>query len=193
MDTSIWALPWGPLLIFGLRLVDVSLDTMRVLFAVRGKRSVAPFLGAVQALVWIFAVGNAIKHLDSWWHILGYSAGYGMGTFIGITIEQRMAYGLSVVRIVSQHGGAEIAEALRSLGYGVTEIAGHGREGPVEIINSVVQRQHLSDIFAVVDKWDPQAMITVEEPKMLRGATVLGRRPMVVVPRFWQKTGSQRV
>ncbi|NUS96133.1 MAG: hypothetical protein HOQ11_01855, partial [Gemmatimonadaceae bacterium] len=32
---------WGPVLIFGLRIVDVSLDTMRVIFLVRGKRTMA--------------------------------------------------------------------------------------------------------------------------------------------------------
>lgn len=192
-DQSIWALPWGPLLIFGLRLVDVSLDTMRVLFAVRGKRNVAPFLGFFQALVWIFAVGNAIKHLDSWWHIVGYAGGYAMGTFFGITIERMLAYGLSIVRIVSQHGGVEIAEALRQQGYGVTEMTGRGREGPVEIINSVVQRQHLDDIMKIVDLWDPQAMVTVEEPKMLRGATVLGRKPIFEIPKVQDRPGRQRV
>ncbi len=192
-NDSLWALPWGPLLIFGLRLVDVSLDTMRVLFAVRGKRNVAPILGFFQALVWIFAVGNAIKHLDSWWHIIGYAGGYAMGTYIGITIERMLAYGLSIVRIVSQHCGVEIAVALREQGYGVTEILGRGREGPVEIINCVVQRQHLDDIMKIVDRCDPQSMVTVEEPKMLRGATLLGRRKMLEIPKVLDRAGRQRV
>jgi uncharacterized protein YebE (UPF0316 family) len=138
--TALFALPWGPILIFGLRIVDVSLDTMRVLFAVRGKRGLAAVLGFFQALVWMFAIGNAIKHLDSVWHILGYAGGFAMGTLVGITIEHALAYGLATVRIVSQHGGVEIAEALRERGYGVTEIPGYGRDGGVEIVNSVVQR-----------------------------------------------------
>lgn len=184
---SLWALPYGPLLIFGLRVIDVSLDTMRVLLAVRGKRSVAPFLGFFQAFVWIFAVGNAIKHLDSWWHILGYAAGYGMGTFVGITIEQALAYGLSTVRVVSQHGGIEIAEALRERGYGVTEMVGRGREGQVEIINSVVQRQHLEEVMAIVERWDPTAFVTVEEPRVLRGGSLASRRSLAV-PRFWERS-----
>ena len=40
-----------------------------------------------------------------------------------------VAYGLATVRIASLHGGVEIAEALRERGYGVTEMAGFGREG----------------------------------------------------------------
>ena len=60
---AIFASPWGALVIFGLRIVDVSCDTMRVIFAIRGKRAIAASLGFVQALVWIYAVGNAVKHL----------------------------------------------------------------------------------------------------------------------------------
>ena len=167
--TSIFASPAGALLIFCLRIVDVSCDTMRVLFAVRGRRGVAAILGFFQAFIWIFAVGTAIRYLDSWMHIVGYAAGFAMGTFVGISIERLVAYGLSTVRIVSRHGGVEIAEALRERGYGVTEIAGFGREGSVEIVNCVVHRSHLDDVLAIVDRFDPRAFVTAEEPHILRG------------------------
>src|SRR3954464_10513295 len=88
---ALFASPWGALVIFALRIVDVSCDTMRVIFAIRGKRGIAACLGFVQALVWIFAVGNAVKHLDSVLHVLGYAGGYAMGTFIGVTLEQAIA------------------------------------------------------------------------------------------------------
>lgn len=172
---AMFAAPIGALVIFFLRIVDVSCDTMRVLFAIRGKRLIAGLLGFFQALIWIFAVGAAVKHLDSWLHILGYAAGYSMGTMVGITIERAVAYGLSTVRIVSKHGGVEIAEALRERGYGVTEYAGFGKEGGVEIINSVVHRAQLDDVMRIVDQWDDEAFVTVEEPKILRGGSFATR------------------
>ena len=122
---------WGPLLIFSLRIVDVSLDTMRVIFLVRGKRTMAALLGFAMALVWIIAVGNAMKHLDSIWHVLGYAAGFATGNVVGITIDRAVAFGLTQLRIVSKHGGVEIAEALRERGYGATEFSGFGRDGSV--------------------------------------------------------------
>lgn len=185
-SAALFALPWGPLIIFALRIGDVSLDTMRVLSAVRGHRGAAAVLGFFQALIWIFAVGNAIQHLNSAWHVLAYAAGFATGTMVGITIERALAYGLSTVRIVSAHGGVEIAEDLRNAGYGVTEMTGQGRDGAVEIINSVVQRQHLDDVMRIVDRWDPQAFITVEEPRVLRGGSIAGRKRMGV-PLRWEK------
>ena len=172
---ALFASPWGALAIFCLRIVDVSCDTMRVIFTIRGRRTVAACLGFVQALVWIFAVGNAVKHLDSFWHVFGYAAGYGMGTFVGITIERAIAYGVATVRVVSKHAGVEIAEHLRQQGYGVTEFPGFGRDGSVEILNSVVQRSHLDQVLALVDRWDPDAFVTVEEPKVLRGGSIAQR------------------
>jgi uncharacterized protein YebE (UPF0316 family) len=166
---------WGPIVIFLLRIVDVTLDTMRVLFMVRGRRLPAGILGFLMALVWIIAVGNAMKHLDSVWHILGYAAGYGTGTMVGITIENAVAFGLVQLRIVSKHGGVEIAEALRERGYGVTEFSGFGRDSAVEIVQSVVQRAHLNDALDIVDRFDDTAFVTVEDPQVLRGGSVVSR------------------
>ena len=176
---------WGPIVIFLLRIVDVTLDTMRVLFMVRGRRLPAGILGFLMALVWIIAVGNAMKHLDSIWHILGYAAGYGTGTMVGITIENVVAFGLIQLRIVSKHGGVEIAEGLRDRGYGATEFSGFGRDGAVEIVQSVVQRAHLDEVLAIVDKFDDTAFVTVEDPQVLRGGSVVSREWRV--PAFRRK------
>ena len=183
---AIFASPWGALLIFSLRIVDVSLDTMRVLFAIRGKREIAGVLGFFMALTWIFAAGNAMKHLDSLLHVLGYAAGYATGTMVGITIERFVAYGLASVRIISRFGGVEIAEALRERGYGVTEQGAFGREGNVEIVSSVVQRAHMAEVLAIVDRFDPKAFVTVEEPKILRGGSFARRGWRTIGP--WAKT-----
>jgi uncharacterized protein YebE (UPF0316 family) len=190
--TELFALPWGPFIIFGLRIIDVSFDTARVLAVVRGNRLVAASLGFIQALIWIVAVGNAINYLNSWYHILGYAAGFATGTMVGMTIERLLAYGLSQVRIVSQHGGVEIAEALRERGYGATEVPGYGRDGGVEIVHSVVQRQHLDDVVKIVDQWDSKAFVTVEEPRVLRGG-LLARRNKVNIPWIAERMGRQRV
>ena len=191
MDVAhLFALPWGPFVIFGLRICDVSLDTLRVLFSVRGARWAAAGLGFFQSLIWIFAVGNAIKHLDSPWHILGYAGGFATGTLVGILVEQRLAYGVATVHIVSRHGGVEIAEALRERGFGVTEVPAFGRDGGVELVQSVVQRQHLGDVTRIVEKWDPDAFVTVEEPRILRGGNIVARTKMNI-PWLWERGGRE--
>jgi uncharacterized protein YebE (UPF0316 family) len=189
---AIFASPWGALVIFCLRIVDVSCDTMRVIFAIRGKRLIAAALGFVQALVWIFAVSAAVKHLDSVLHVIGYAGGYATGTYVGISLEQAIAFGVATVRIVSKGAGVEIAEALRGLGHGVTEFPGFGRDGSVEILNSVVQRRDINSVVQVAIAKDPNAFVTVEEPKVLRGGQIAVREWRVGGPLIrWMKGRSR--
>ena len=102
--------PWGPLLIFCLRIVDVSAATSRVLLAVRGDRFYVPIIGFFESMIWIFAVGAAIQSLNSPLHVLGYAGGFATGNVVGLWFEEKMALGLSTVRIISRHGGVELAE-----------------------------------------------------------------------------------
>jgi uncharacterized protein YebE (UPF0316 family) len=173
---ALFASAWGPLIIFGLRIVDVSLATLRMLLAVRGVKIVAPFIGFFEVLVWIFAVGNAIRFLDSPLHLIGYASGFAMGTVVGMLIEERIAFGMASVRIVSTHGGVELAEALRERGFGVTEFSGQGREGLVEVVDAVVRRRDLKHVYSEVATWDPDAFVTVEEPRAIHRGWMFGMR-----------------
>jgi uncharacterized protein YebE (UPF0316 family) len=164
----LFAGPWGPVLIFCLRIFDVSLSTMRILLAVRGQRAIVPVIGFFEVLIWIFAVGNAIRHLDSSLHLLGYAGGFAAGNVVGMWIEEKLAIGLATVRIISRHSGVELADALRAFGFGATEFAGQGREGRVEVVHTVVQRRDIPKVFIEVDRWDPDAFVTIEEPRHIR-------------------------
>jgi uncharacterized protein YebE (UPF0316 family) len=165
---SLFGGPYGPLVIFCLRIVDVSLSTVRILLAVRGHKLVVPFIGFFEVLIWVFAAGNAIRYLESGWHVLGYAAGFSMGTIVGLTIEQRLAIGYATIRVISRRVGVTLADALRTAGFGVTEFAAQGRDGPVEVIYSVCMRRDIPRFIAETERWDAQAFITVEEPRDIR-------------------------
>jgi len=178
---ALFAGPWGPLAIFGLRLIDVSLSTIRIVLAVRGHKYVVPFIGFFEVLVWVFAVGNAIRFLDSPLHLLGYAGGFAAGSMLGLLIEERLAIGYASIRVVSRHAGVEMADALRSRGFGVTEFAGQGRDGRVEIMYTVCRRRDISRVLDEVERWDRQAFVTVEEPRAIRwGWMHSSNRPLSV-------------
>ncbi len=175
---SILAGPLGPLLIFLLRIVDVSMATLRLLYAVRGRKAIAASLGFVEILIWIVVVGAVVRNLSSPALVVAYAAGFAAGTYVGITIEEKLALalGLAQVRIVSREAGVEIADALRALGFGVTEFLGQGREGRVEIVDTVVKRRDLPDVLAEADRWDPGAFVSVDEPRSIQRGWLLSRR-----------------
>ncbi len=173
---EILAGPLGPILIFFLRIVDVSIATVRLLFAVRGRKLAAATLGFFEILIWIVVIGTVVRNLDSVLLVIGYAAGFAAGNYVGITIEEKLALGVAEVRIMSRLAGVEIAQALRDSGFGATEILGQGREGRVEIVTTVVERRALPDILSEIQRWDPEAFVSVEEPRSIQRGWLLSRR-----------------
>lgn len=160
----------GPLLIFVLRIVDVSMATVRHVLSVRGQKTIVPLIGALEVTIWLLAVSRAMAYVDRPLHVAGYALGFAAGTYIGLCIEEKLALGLATVRVIAATGGVELADALREKGYGVTEISGQGKEGKVEIVLAACPRRKLPILLAEANLWTPDAFVTVEEPKaVMRG------------------------
>src|SRR5690606_14006800 len=96
------------------------------------------------------------------------AGGFATGNIVGLWIEGKLAIGLATLRIISRAGGVELAESLRERGYGVTEFFGQGREGRVEIVYTAVARREIPRVVDEVQGWDPDAFVTVEEPREMR-------------------------
>lgn len=174
--TELFAGVWGPIIIFGLRIIDVTLATLRMLLTMRDARRIVPLIGFFEALVWVLAVGTAIQNLHSVWHVLGYSGGFAAGTLAGLWVEGKLAVGLATVRVICQANGEEVADGLRDRGFGVTEFQGTGRRGKVEMIYTLVKRRQIRDVLRTVETLAPDAFISVEEPRTIRRGWLFGRR-----------------
>lgn len=160
--------PWGPLLIFVLRAVDVSMMTVRVLLVVRGARILAPLISFFEILIWILAAGAVIQNLGSVWHAVGYAGGFAAGTVVGMSIENRLAIGVSSIRAFSRGRQRELLGELRDRGYGVTEQRGRGRDGPVSVLHAVVRRRDIRDVLQIIERRDPDAFVTVQNDAVVR-------------------------
>lgn len=158
---------WLPLVIFLLRVVDMSLDTLRVLFVVRGRRAAVFFLGFSQSVIWVTAITVVLAHLDNLWNVLAYGAGFASGTLLGMMIEERLALGHGHIRVISSRHGGTVAEALRSAGHAVTELTGQGRDGTVSVLTTSVRRREIDRLLRVITGVDPAAFVTVEEIRPL--------------------------
>lgn len=150
------------LLIFSLRIIDVSLYTMRIMMVMRGRKALAWVFAICQSMVFVTAITSVISDIGNWAKVVGYAAGFATGNVVGMLIEQRLAIGFSHLRIVSSGYGIEIAEQLRNAGFGVTEISGLGKDGMVEMISCSVQRRKTKEALAIVDQIDQAAYVTVE-------------------------------
>ena len=156
-----------PFVIFGLRVADMTLDTMRVLFVLRGRKALSWILGFAQSAIWVVAISSVLRHVDNLWNVVGYAGGFATGTVVGMLIEERLALGHGHVRVISSQRGSALAEAIRTSGYAVTELAGRGRDGTVAVLTCSVRRRDISRVTRQVHTLDPEAFVTVEDVRPL--------------------------
>ena len=160
--------PWAlTIIIFLLRVVGMSMDTLRVLFVLRGRRLATWILGFLQSSLWVLAIGSVLSNLEDIWNLIAYAGGFATGNIIGMAIEERLAIGYANLRIISSGMGNAVLETIRDAGYGATEIAGRGKDGTVTVINCSIRRKHISKIQKEISRIDPEAFVTIEETRPL--------------------------
>jgi len=157
------------LLIFFLRVCDVSIGTLRSLYAHRGHRTVAAALGLAESLIFVFAISKVFSGATHIWMMLGYAAGFATGNFVGITIERWIASGMVMVRIIVRGTRGAMMDGLRAAGFGTTSMEGTGAEGEVHIFIIVTQRRRQSELLELVEKIDPQAFVTLDAVNHAQG------------------------
>ena len=156
------------LFVFIMRLIDMSLDTTRLLLVVRGRRLYAGLIGAVQATVFILAVSVVLSGPLNFWKVVGYAGGFACGVMLGMVLEERLAIGYAMLRIFSTTGGKAIVETMRAAGYAVTEFSAQGRTGNITVVNAVVLRRQVQEIREIADKIDSDAFVTIDEAHPLQ-------------------------
>ena len=155
-------------LIFLLRVSDMTLDTLRVLVVMRGRKAIAWILGFFQAGIFVLAISSVLENLNNPLNIAGYAAGFATGNVVGMLIEERLAIGHILLSIVSPRRGSAIAENLRGEGYAVTEIPARGKDGMVSLLYVNVLRRNTDRVKKLANEIDPEAFITAEDVRPIR-------------------------
>ena len=169
----------GALLIFFLRLINYTMDTLRIMLTMRDKKLLSWVLGFFESILFVVVMGAVLNDLDDVMKIAAYAGGFATGNVVGMLIEKRLAIGYSHISIISREQGKQIAGVLREHDSAVTEIPAQGRDGKVTLLNCSVQRKLSADVERLALELDPEAFITVED----------------IVPRqsgYWGRTGINR-
>jgi len=166
LEMSGWVLP---LLIFTARIFDVSIGTVRMIMVISGHRFASAGLGFVEVMIWVLAVGGAVEHLHNPAAVIAFGGGYAVGTLVGMTIENRLAIGYRVVRVINPRLGLDLAGSLREQGYTATRLDGHDRDGPVEIVFLPVRRRSVPTLLDRIAAITPDAFLSVERAERVSG------------------------
>lgn len=155
------------LLIFALRVGDVTLGTVRTVFIMQGRRWFAAGIGFVEVMIFVFAITEVIGGLNTPILMVGYAAGFATGNLVGVTIEEKLAFGLSQLRVISRGNGRDVAKSLWDHDFGATLVPGEGRDGPVQMIFSIVPRRHVPKCLKLATEADPDCVVNINDSRYI--------------------------
>lgn len=151
-----------PLLIFCLRIGDVTLDTLRIIFMTKGFKTLAPVIGFFEILIWILAITRIMQHLDSWICYVAYAGGFATGNYVGMLVDEKLAIGHELIRVITRVDATALAHALRADGYGVTTVKATGMQGEVGIVYIVANRKNQKHAIRIIQQYNPNAFVTIQ-------------------------------
>ena len=158
---------WDLLLIFALRLVDVSLGTVRIILLSRRQRLLPALIGFVEVFTWLVAATVVFSNLNDISRMLAYAAGFALGTLLGTLLESRLAMGNTMMRIVAPVGSPQAHDELRRAGFAVTVINADGRDGEVRLAFSMIPRRRRREALEIVQTVNPTAFVTMQDIEMV--------------------------
>ena len=111
----------GPLLyliIFFAKIIEVSISTVRIVYINKGEKVKGAALGFIEILIWLVVVSSVLNNItEDPIKVFIYAIAFSLGNFFGVTIESKIAVGLSSIQVVvGQEGGAILADILREQG-----------------------------------------------------------------------------
>lgn len=172
-----------PLLIFISRLTDVTMATLRHIFISKGLKKIVPILGFFEVLVWLIAMRQVFNHLDNAACFIAWAAGFSAGTYLGMLIEERLAIGTQIIRVITNEPIGNLTEVFRQHHQGITIVDGHGAMGPVKLIFMIVKRANKTLVLDILHEHAPHAFYSIEDVKSFEhgvftegsGSSAIGR------------------
>ena len=152
-----------PMLIFLSRVADVSLGTVRIIMISKGYRLIAPMIGFIEILIWIMAISHLMDDMDNWVNYLAYAAGFSAGSYIGIRIEEKLALGYCMVRVITSKEADTLFEVMLSKNFHITLVDAKSNSGDVGLLYIVSKRQHVPEIVKNIKQHNPNAYYLIED------------------------------
>ena len=167
---------WGlGLAIFLLRIIDVSLGTIRTIAVVEGRTKLSVILGFFEVLVWVTAVAKVFQYVATEPIVLlCYASGFAAGNAVGILLERRLAMGLVILRIVTAIPTSEMAAALRDTAMRVITFQGREGPSPVTLLYAVSRRKDVRTLLALAREHDDELFFAVDS---VRESNALATQP----------------
>lgn len=152
--------------VFLVRIIDVSLGTIRTIVTVKDKKLLASLIGFIEVLVWFLVAKEAINTNDnSIWIAISYSLGFATGTYIGAYLSGKYIKGNFGVQVITDN--SNLVKVLRDSGYAVSvlDVKGNDIDTIKYMLFIEIDKKDFNNIQRLIKKYDKKAFIVVNETK----------------------------
>lgn len=161
--------------IFFVRIIDVSLGTVRTLITVKGRTLLASMVGFIEIFVWFVIVKEALNTTEtSLWIAIAYSLGFATGTYIGGYLSDRFIKGNFGVQVVTSNNNHKLIDVLRSEGYAVSviDVKGQDKANEKYMLFIEIQKNNFEHLKRLIHSIDKKAFIVVNETKYVQNGYI---------------------
>jgi uncharacterized protein YebE (UPF0316 family) len=113
--------------------------------------------------IWVVVISQILSRANDMVAYLSYAAGYATGNYVGILLEQQIAYGIVLCRIYTRKNGAELVQIINKLDFGATLTHGLGSTDAVDIIETVIDRKEMKTMERTLNEFDKNIFYVVED------------------------------
>ena len=155
--------------IFFVRILDVSLGTVRMIITVKGNKLVASLIGFFEILVWFLIVKEALNTTETSIFIaLSYSLGYATGTYIGGILSDKFVSGTLSVQVILSNNNHQIVDKIREEGFAVSVVNVKGKEDHDKyMLFMEIDKKKINQLKYLIKSLDSKAFVVVNETKMV--------------------------
>lgn len=159
---------WFCLMIFFVRIVDVSLGTIRMIFIVKGRKIISALIAFAEALIWFLIVKEALTVTNPSIYIaIAYALGFSVGTFVGSSLARKFILGKIMIQVYSNLEDNSLINAIRENGHGITVLSYKGIDESKDgkLLNISVDKSKQKSLIKLINKHDADAFIVINETK----------------------------
>ncbi|MFC6179719.1 DUF2179 domain-containing protein [Lactiplantibacillus daowaiensis] len=163
------------ILIFTINFVYITLNTLRFLLVMRGYRYFAAFTSVIEITIYVLGLSLVLNRLNNPLNLVVYALGYGVGVYVGMLIEDKLALGYTMISVILPDPKSALPGVLRANGFGVTQHVAYGLEGERLELEILAPRKNERRLYDLIKTSAPNAFVIAYEPRYISGGFWLKR------------------
>jgi uncharacterized protein YebE (UPF0316 family) len=166
------------LLIFVVKVFEVSLATLRIVLITKDERVKGATIAFFEVTIWVLIVSATLQGItEDPFKVVVYAAGFAVGNFVGSLVENKLAIGNTNIEVITHKiDGKKMAKHLRANGLAVTSVNAYGMNDKREILYLHVPRKKVKETVNTIRDYREDVVITIHDIKPVYGGYNMMRK-----------------